>query len=135
MERINANALALAAWLEARPEVEIVYYPMLPSHPQHDVAKKQMRGGGPVVAFSIKGGYDPTSKFVAGLKLASQAVSLGGVETLAVHTAAMWAGSLNEAQMKVAGIAPNFVRMSVGIEDIEDLKRDFEQALAASGAA
>ncbi|BEI85669.1 hypothetical protein CcaverHIS002_0510700 [Cutaneotrichosporon cavernicola] len=132
---INANALALAAWLEARPEIEAVYYPMLPSHPQYDIAKKQMKGGGPVVAYAIKGGYEPTSKFVSGLKLASQAVSLGGVETLAVHTAAMWAGSLTEAQMRTAGIAPNFVRMSVGIEDIEDLERDFAQALEGSGAA
>ncbi|BEI93498.1 uncharacterized protein CcaverHIS019_0511260 [Cutaneotrichosporon cavernicola] len=135
MEKINANALALAAWLEARPEIEAVYYPMLPSHPQYDIAKKQMKGGGPVVAYAIKGGYEPTSKFVSGLKLASQAVSLGGVETLAVHTAAMWAGSLTEAQMRTAGIAPNFVRMSVGIEDIEDLERDFAQALEGSGAA
>ncbi|BEJ10628.1 hypothetical protein CspHIS471_0100500 [Cutaneotrichosporon sp. HIS471] len=135
MEKINANALALAAWLETRPEIEAVYYPMLPSHPQYDIAKKQMKGGGPVVAYAIKGGYEPTSKFVSGLKLASQAVSLGGVETLAVHTAAMWAGSLTEAQMTTAGISPNFVRMSVGIEDIEDLKRDFSQALQGSGAA
>ncbi|GMK59777.1 hypothetical protein CspeluHIS016_0803830 [Cutaneotrichosporon spelunceum] len=135
MERINANALALAAWLEARPEVETVYYPMLPSHPQHEIAKKQMCGGGPVVAFAVRGGYDATSRFVSGLKLASQAVSLGGVETLAVHTAAMWAGSLSEAQMRTAGIAPNFVRMSVGIEDIGDLERDFAQALEGSGAA
>lgn len=129
MGRINENALALAAWLEEQPQVEAVYYPMLASHPQHDIAKKQMKGGGPVVALALKGGYDPTSRFVAALKLASQAVSLGGVETLAVHTAAMWSGSMNEEQMKTAGISPNFVRLSVGIENIDDLKKDFAQAL------
>lgn len=129
MGRINENALALAHWLERQPQVDAVHYPMLPSHPQHDVAKKQMRGGGPVVALALKGGYDATSRFVAALKLASQAVSLGGVETLAVHTAAMWSGSMNEEQMATAGISPNFVRLSVGIENIDDLKRDFEQAL------
>jgi cystathionine beta-lyase/methionine-gamma-lyase len=130
MERINANALALAAWLEQQPQVDRVHYPMLPSHEQHQLALKQMSGGGPVVAFEVKGGYAETSKFVAALKLASQAVSLGGVETLAVHTAAMWAGSMNDAQMVEAGIAPNFVRCSVGLENIEDLKKDFAQALA-----
>lgn len=129
MGRINENALALAAWLEEQPQVEAVYYPMLASHPQHDIAKKQMKGGGPVVALALKGGYEPTSRFVAALKLASQAVSLGGVETLAVHTAAMWSGSMNEEQMRTAGISPNFVRLSVGIENIDDLKKDFAQAL------
>ncbi|WOO84285.1 L-methionine gamma-lyase [Vanrija pseudolonga] len=131
MERINSNALALAEWLETQPEVAKVHYPMLPSHAQHELALKQMTGGGPVVAVEIKGGYEQTSKFVAALKLASQAVSLGGVETLAVHTAAMWAGSMNDAQMLEAGIAPNFVRCSVGLENIEDLKKDFGQALKA----
>lgn len=129
MERINANALALAAWLEDQPQIAKVHYPMLPSHAQHELALKQMTGGGPVMAFEINGGYDETSKFVAALKLVSQAVSLGGVETLAVHTASMWAGSMTEAQMKEAGIAPNFVRCSVGLENIDDLKRDFAQAL------
>ncbi|KAL1406732.1 hypothetical protein Q8F55_006136 [Vanrija albida] len=131
MERINSNALALAAWLETQPEVAKVHYPMLPSHAQHELALKQMSGGGPVVAVEINGGYEQTSKFVAALKLASQAVSLGGVETLAVHTAAMWGGSMNDAQMVEAGIAPNFVRCSVGLENIEDLKKDFGQALKA----
>jgi cystathionine beta-lyase/methionine-gamma-lyase len=129
MERINSNALALASWLEQQGQVAKVHYPMLPSHAQHELALKQMSGGGPVVAVEIRGGYEETSKFVAGLKLASQAVSLGGVETLAVHTAAMWGGSMNDAQMLEAGISPNFVRLSIGLENIEDLKKDFEQAL------
>ncbi|MFT3720272.1 trans-sulfuration enzyme family protein [Pseudorhodoferax sp.] len=131
MERINANALALAGWLERQPQVERVHYPLLESHPQHALARRQMAGGGPVVAFSLKAGYAGTSRFVASLQLATQAVSLGGVETLIVHAAAMWAGTMNEAQMAAAGIAPNFVRLAVGLEHIDDLQRDFAQALAA----
>jgi cystathionine gamma-lyase len=133
MERINANALALAQWLEAQPQVERVYYPGLASHPQHELALRQMKGYGAVIAFSIKGGFDATSRFVSSLTLATHAVSLGGVETLAVHTAAMWAGTMTEAQMESAGIEPNFVRMSVGVEHIEDLKTDIGRALTGIG--
>ncbi len=129
MERINANALALAQWLETRPEVETVYYPGLPSHPQHALAARQMQGYGAVVAYSLRGGFDATQRFVSALQLATQAVSLGGVETLAVHTASMWASSMSEAEMRAAGIEPNFVRMSVGVEHVDDLKRDLAQAL------
>jgi len=130
MERISANALALARWLESRGEIEQVFYPGLESHPQHALALRQMKGYGAVIAFSIKGGFDATSRFVSSLRLATHAVSLGGVETLAVHTAAMWAGTMTEAQMTAAGIEPNFIRMSVGVEHIDDLKRDLEQALS-----
>jgi len=129
MERINANALALAQWLETRPEVEQVFYPGLESHPQHALAARQMHGFGAVVAYSIKGGYAATQRFVSALRLATQAVSLGGVETLAVHTASMWASSMTEDDMKVAGIEPNFIRMSVGVEHVDDLKADLAQAL------
>jgi cystathionine beta-lyase/methionine-gamma-lyase len=129
VERINANALALAAWLEQQPGIEAVFYPGLPSHPQHELARNQMSGYGAIIAYSLRGGYVATSKFVSALRLATHAVSLGGVETLAVHTAAMWAGSMNEAQMKAAGIEPNFVRMSVGVEHVEDLKADLARAL------
>ncbi|MEF7613584.1 aminotransferase class I/II-fold pyridoxal phosphate-dependent enzyme [Aquincola sp. MAHUQ-54] len=131
MERINANALALAAWLEAQPQVERVHYPGLASHPQHALAKRQMSGCGPVIALALRGGFEQTSRFVASLELATHAVSLGGVETLIVHTAAMWSGTMNEAQMAAAGIAPNFVRLAVGLEHIEDLQRDFARALQA----
>ncbi|NGM88676.1 aminotransferase class I/II-fold pyridoxal phosphate-dependent enzyme [Parapusillimonas sp. SGNA-6] len=131
MERINANALALAQWLEAQPQVERVYYPGLKSHPQHELACRQMSGFGAVIAFSIKGDFAATSRFVSALRLATHAVSLGGVETLAVHTAAMWAGTMTDSQMRSAGIEPNFVRMSVGVEHIEDLKADLGNALRA----
>lgn len=129
MERINANALALATWLEQQPQIERVHYPMLASHPQHALAQRQMTGGGPVIAFALRGDYAATSRFVASLQLATQAVSLGGVETLIVHTAAMWSGTMNDAQMAAAGIPPNFVRLAVGMEHIDDLRRDFERAL------
>ena len=131
MERINANAVALAAWLEQQPQVERVHYPLLASHPQHALAQRQMTGGGPVIAFALRAGYEATSRFVASLDLATQAVSLGGVETLIVHTAAMWSGTMNEAQMAAAGIPPNFVRLAVGMEHIDDLRRDFSRALGA----
>ena len=131
IERINANALALAGWLERQPGIERVLYPGLPSHPQHALARAQMSGFGAVVAFSLAGGFEATRRFVASLDLAAQAVSLGGVDSLIVHTAAMWAGTMNEAQMRAAGIEPNFVRLSVGLEHLDDLKADFDRALRA----
>jgi cystathionine beta-lyase/methionine-gamma-lyase len=130
VERINANALALARWLETHPHIARVHYPGLESHPQHELAQRQMKAYGAVIAFSVKGGFEATSKFVSSLGLATHAVSLGGVDTLAVHTAAMWAGTMTEAQMKSAGIEPNFVRMSVGVEHIDDLKTDLDRALS-----
>ncbi|TAM90864.1 MAG: aminotransferase class I/II-fold pyridoxal phosphate-dependent enzyme [Candidimonas sp.] len=131
--RINDNALALARWLEGQPRIERVFYPGLESHPQYNLARRQMTGFGAVIAFSIRGGYADTSRFVAALKLATHAVSLGGVDTLIVHTAAMWSGTMTEAQMAAAGIEPNFVRMSVGIEHLDDLTADLAQALAQLG--
>jgi len=131
VQRINANALALAAWLEAQPQIEQVFYPGLASHPQHALARRQMTGYGAVIAFAVRGGFEATSQFVASLELATHAVSLGGVDSLIVHTAAMWAGTMNEAQMQAAGIAPNFVRMSVGLEHIDDLKADMARALVS----
>ena len=131
IERINRNALALATFLEAHPAIERVFYPGLPSHPQHELALRQMTGYGAVIAFAVRGGYEATSRFVSALTVPTQAVSLGGVDSLAVHTAAMWSGTMNEAQMQAAGIPPNFVRFSVGIEHIDDLKADIDRALQA----
>ncbi|KAA0910389.1 PLP-dependent aspartate aminotransferase family protein [Pusillimonas sp. ANT_WB101] len=131
MERINANALAVAQWLEQQPGIERVLYPGLESHPQHTLACRQMKGFGAVIAFSVKGDFEATSRFVSSLKLATQAVSLGGVETLVVHTAAMWAGTMTGAQMETAGIESNTVRMSVGVEHIDDLKADLDAGLSA----
>ena len=88
-----------------------------------------MTGYGAVIAFAVRGNFEATSRFVASLELVTHAVSLGGVDSLIVHTAAMWAGTMNEAQMQAADIAPNFVRMSVGVEHIDDLKADMARAL------
>ncbi|MDC7699482.1 trans-sulfuration enzyme family protein [Vogesella indigofera] len=130
VERINANALALARFLEQQPQVERVYYPGLESHPQHELARTQMQGYGGVVAFGVRGGYAEAERFVAALQIPHNAGNLGGVDSLAIHTAAMWAGTMSPAQMQAADIPLNFIRYSVGIENVEDLKRDVLQALA-----
>jgi cystathionine beta-lyase/cystathionine gamma-synthase len=135
VERINRNAHELARFLESHPAIEQVFYPGLPSHPQHELAQRQMSGYGAVIAFAVRGGYDATSRFVSALEVPTQAVSLGGVDSLAVHTAAMWSGTMNEAQMQAAGIPPNFVRFSVGIEHIDDLKSDVDRALREVGSS
>ncbi|MFA7665986.1 MAG: aminotransferase class I/II-fold pyridoxal phosphate-dependent enzyme [Burkholderiaceae bacterium] len=127
--RANANALAVAQYLEGHPAVEAVHYPGLASHPQHDLARRQMRGFGGVLAVRIRGDYEPAARFVSRLKLFTNAVSLGGVESLAVHAAAMWAGTLDDEQMRAAGVEPNLVRLACGIEASEDLIHDLDQAL------
>jgi cystathionine gamma-lyase len=129
--RINASALAIAQWLQAQPRVKQVFHPGLASHPQHALAQRQMKGFGGVLAFELDGDYAATARFVASLKLATQAVSLGGVETLVVHAAAMWSGVLAPDKMAAAGIAPNLVRLSVGLEHVDDLMADLAQALMA----
>lgn len=134
MARANDNAMAAARFLEGHPAVEAVHYPGLESHPQHALARRQMSGFGGVLAVRIRGGYEPAARFVAALKLFTHAVSLGGVESLAVHAAAMWAGTLDDAQMRAAGVEPNLVRLACGIEAPDDLIADLRQALDAAGA-
>ena len=126
----NASAMQVAQHLENHPGIEKVFYPGLPSHPQHALAKQQMRGFGGVIAVWVKGGYPQTANFVANLKLFAHAVSLGGVESLAVHAAAMWAGTMNDEQMRQANVQPNAVRLSIGLEDSADLCADLDQALS-----
>ena len=132
VERANRSALSIARFLEGLPEVERVHFPGLESHPQHALAREQMRGFGTVVAVQVRGGYRETERFMGRLKVFAQAVSLGGVESLAAHAAAMWAGSLSDAALVEAGIAPNLVRLSVGLEDEQDLIADLEQALSGA---
>ncbi|HRO58918.1 MAG TPA: aminotransferase class I/II-fold pyridoxal phosphate-dependent enzyme, partial [Burkholderiaceae bacterium] len=130
--RANANALAIARFLEKHPAVEAVHYPGLESHPQHALALRQMKNGfGGVLAVRIRGGYEPAARFVAGLRLFTNAVSLGGVESLAVHAAAMWAGTLTDEQMRTAGVEPSMVRLACGIEEAGDLIEDLAEALDA----
>jgi cystathionine beta-lyase/cystathionine gamma-synthase len=129
IERINASALSVAHALASHPAIASVSYPGLASHPQHLLACRQMSGFGGVMGLRLNTGYEGTARFVAELRLAQHAVSLGGVDSLVVHAAAMWAGSLDDAQMKVAGIEPNLVRLSVGLEHADDLIADLRRGL------
>jgi cystathionine beta-lyase/cystathionine gamma-synthase len=131
VRRINDSALAVACALAAHPAVESVSYPGLESHPQHPLARRQMSGFGGVMGLRLRADYAATARFVAGLRLAQHAVSLGGVDSLVVHAAAMWAGSLDDAGMAVAGIEPNLVRLSVGLEHPDDLVADLTRGLDA----
>ena len=132
VERINASAMAIAQALALMPGVEAVHYPGLPSHPQHALACRQMRGFGGVMAVQVRGGYRETERVMKQLRLFAQAVSLGGVESLAVHAAAMWAGTLDDAALRAAGIAPNLIRLSIGLENPADLIADLAQAMGAA---
>ncbi len=129
VERHNQNALALAHFLEAHPNIERVYYPGLESHPQHELAKSQMEGFTGMLSVDVAGGYAGAEKMIASLKLAIRAASLGGFETLVVHPAAMWALQLTPEQQQASGISESLVRISVGLEDEKDLIADFAQAL------
>lgn len=127
--RQNENGLRLASFLAAHPAIEAVHYPGLPSHPQHQLASQQMRGFGGVLSIVVKGGYAAAERLVDGLRLATRAPSLGGVHTLIVHPASMWSAQLTDDQRERAEISNGLLRVSVGIEDGEDLVADFEQAL------
>ncbi|MBL8471400.1 MAG: aminotransferase class I/II-fold pyridoxal phosphate-dependent enzyme [Rhodocyclaceae bacterium] len=129
VERSAATALALATWLERHRGVAQVHYPGLDSHPQHALARAQMRHFGGVLAIDLKGGYGAAQNLLARLKLVSNAVSLGGVETLAIHAASTWEGSLTPEQIAQAGVGAGLVRVAVGLESERDLIEDFAQAL------
>lgn len=127
--RQNSNAMAVALALESDPRVERVYYPGLPSHPQHELAERQMDGYGGMVVFELAGGFEAARAFTAKLKLARRAVSLGGTETLAVHAASMIHARLTPEQRAEAGISENLIRVSIGLEAPDDIFADFDQAL------
>ncbi len=135
MERAQAGALRIARWLEARPEVAWVRYIGLPSHPQHELAKRQMSGPGAMISFELKGGLEAGRAVMDHVRLATLAVSLGGVETLIEHPASMTHAGMDPAARAEAGISDGLVRYSVGIEDPEDLIADLEQSFSAIGAA
>ena len=128
MERHNANGLAMAQYLEAHPKVTKVHYPGLPSHPQHALARKQMRGFGGMIAFDL-GSLEAARRLLNSVRLCALAESLGGVETLISHPATMTHASVPADRRAALGITDGLVRISVGIEDIEDLKADLAQAL------
>lgn len=131
VERINASAQRVAEALLATPGVEQVHYPGLAGHPQHALARRQMRGYGGVMAVQVRGGSREAERVMKRLRLFAQAVSLGGVESLAVHAASMWAGSLDDDALRAAGIAPNLIRLSIGLEHPDDLIADLRAALDA----
>lgn len=129
VERHNSSALALALMLEAHPGVERVNYPGLESHPQHELARRQMSGFTGILSVELRGGYDAAEAFIRRLKLATYAASLGGYETLVVHPAAMWRQQVSDDQQSSTGVSDSLVRISVGLEDERDMLNDFAQAL------
>jgi len=127
------NALKLAQWLEKQSQVEWVNYPGLPSHKDHDRAKQYLpKGQGAILTFGIKGGYDAGIKFINSVKLSSHLANVLDAKTLVIHPSSTTHSQLNEEEQKASGVEPNMVRVSCGIEDIEDIIADFEQALAAT---
>jgi cystathionine beta-lyase/cystathionine gamma-synthase len=131
MERHCENALQIASWLEKHPKIQKVYYPGLPSHPQHALAKQQMRGfGGGIVTAVLKGDLEDSRRFLERCELFALAESLGGVESLIDHPAIMTHASIPAETRAQLGISDSLVRLSVGVEAVEDLIADLENALA-----
>ncbi len=133
-ERHNANALELARWLQAHPEVAWVWYPGLPEHPYHQQAKKYLREGqfGGVLVFGLKGGYEAARQFINKVELASHLANVGDAKTLVIHPASTTHQQLTPEERAAAGVREEMIRVSVGIEHIDDIKEDFEQAIAAA---
>jgi len=131
MEKHAENALKVAEFLESRPEVEWVRYPGLPSYPQHELASRQMSGFSGMLCFEIKGGIEAGKKLMDNVKLCSLAVSLGATDTLIQHPASMTHACVPCSVRKKVGITDGLVRLSVGIEDSEDIIADLKQALEA----
>ena len=129
MRQHNDNALKIARWLESDPRIETVRYPFLESNPQYDIARKQMRGGGGMISFDVKGGLEAGKKFINSLKLCTLAVSLGDTETLVEQAAAMTHAMIPKEVREAAGITDGMIRMSVGLEDPDDIIADLDQAL------
>ncbi len=132
VERAQQNAMVIARWLENHPQVAWVRYVGLESHPQHELAKRQMSGFGAMISFELKGGMDAGRKLMDRVRIATLAVSLGGVESLIEHPASMTHAGMTRVDREAAGISDGLVRYAVGIEDQEDLINDLRRALEAS---
>ncbi|MCM8538535.1 MAG: aminotransferase class I/II-fold pyridoxal phosphate-dependent enzyme [Lentisphaeraceae bacterium] len=132
MDRHCSNALALAKHLESHDEVNMAKYPFLESHPQFELAKKQMKAGGGLVTFEVKGGIDRGRRFLNALKMCSFTANLGDTRTIATHPASTTHSKLTDEERLVVGILPGLVRVSVGLEHIDDIIADIDQALTAS---
>jgi methionine-gamma-lyase len=134
VERAQRSAMEIARWLEKQPEVSAVRYIGLESHPQHELAKRQMKGFGSMISFELEGGLEGGRLLMNQVRVATLAVSLGGVETLIEHPASMTHASISPEDRHLAGFSDGLVRYSVGIEDVEDLIADLRQALDAASA-
>jgi O-acetylhomoserine (thiol)-lyase len=131
VERTCQNTLALAEWLQNHPEVEFVNYPGLPDNPYHHLAIKYLRNGfGGVLSFGVRGGKERADALVNQLKLVSHVANVGDAKTLIIHPASTTHEQLSQAEQHAAGVVPGALRVSVGVEHIEDIKADFEQAFA-----
>jgi O-acetylhomoserine/O-acetylserine sulfhydrylase len=132
-QRHADNALALAKWLKTSPQVTWVSYPGLEDHPYHQRARKYLKNGfGGVLSFGIKGGYEAGKKFINGVKLASHLANVGDAKTLVIHPASTTHQQLSEAEQRSAGVTSEHIRVSAGIEHIDDIREDFEEAFAAA---
>lgn len=130
MDRHNQNALEIAHYLQTHPLIKSVYYPGLPSHPQHELAKRQMKGFGGLISFEIKGGLENAQRLLNGLRLCKLAVSLGDVDTLIQHPASMTHAVVPREDRLRMGITDGLVRLSVGLEDVNDIIQDLSHALS-----
>jgi cystathionine gamma-lyase len=129
MRKHEENALAVARFLQDHPEVDAVYYPGLPDHPQHELAKRQMSGFSGMVSFSLEGGAEAAYAAVQKTRVFHFAESLGGVESLITHPATMTHAAIPREQREARGVTEGLMRLSVGIEDEEDLIADLERAI------
>jgi len=130
VEKQNENALELARYLGKHPKVSKIFYPGIPGSPGHDIAKKQMKGFGGMLSFDLTGGIEAARKFTESVEVAINAVSLGGTETLVTHPMATINHlRLSDEELSELGITPGLIRVSAGVEDIEDIREDFKQAL------
>lgn len=133
VQRHCDSTLAIAQWLEKHPQVAWVRYPGLPSHPSHERARKLLRNGfGAVFSFGIKGGAAAGQKFIENVKLASHLANVGDAKTLVIHPATTTHSQLTEAEQRSAGVSPDLIRVSIGLEHVEDIREDFEEAFAAA---
>ena len=132
MPRHCENALAVAEFLESHPSVEWVNYPGLKSHPHYDSGQKYLPGGqGAILGFGIKGGVDAGKKFINSCKLCSHLANIGDAKTLVIHPASTTHQQLTPEEQQKTGVLPEYIRVSVGIEDVEDIIEDMKQALEA----
>ena len=134
MERHSANALAVASFLQADPRVSFVNYPGLPGHAQHALLRRQMKAGSGLLAFGVKGGAEAGVKFIEAAQFMSHLVNIGDTRTLVSHPASTTHRQLSPEQQRAAGVTPEMVRISVGLEHIDDILWDVDQALAATSA-